>query len=417
MTPADVEALTSPAGRDLLAALPPYAAQDALRLGESLRAQGHDPGLIALALTQSRLRARADQLDKLGDRAGRLLLTPDGLEQATRPVLAARHAARFTAAGVGQVLDLGCGLGLDALAFADAGLDVTAVDADPATAALAAHNLAGHPGARVRCSTAEQVVGELDPGASRGAELGVWFDPARRTPGRTDSTGRTRRVFALDQISPAWEFVLATARSVAATGAKLSPGFPHARVPQGAEAEWVSYDGEVLECALWWGPLATSPGRVATVIGRNGIAHRIVEADTAVDRFADGGDAAPPAAGSFLYDPDRAVVRAGLVGVLAARTGGRELGPDAGYVVSGQRVDVPWARRFVVLETLPATPKAIRAWARAAGVGRLTLKKRGSALDPDRLRRSLKLDGSGAEGVVVLTSDGGRQLAVAVRPD
>lgn len=424
MTLQDVEALTSPAGRDLLAALPPYAADDALRLGESLRAQGHDPGLIALALTQSRLRARAN---KLGDRATELLLTPDGLEQATRPALAARHAARFVAAGVERILDLGCGLGLDALAFVDAGLEVTAVEADPATASLAAHNLAGHPGARVVRGTAEQVVAGLSATDTHAdtdtdARLGVWFDPARRTPGRTDATGRTRRVFALDQISPPWEFVLATAASVAATGAKLSPGFPHARVPDGAEAEWVSYDGEVLECALWWGPLATSPGRVATVIGRDGVAHRIVEADAGRDTGRDTGagsgfDAGPPVAGSFLYDPDRAVVRAGLVGVLAALTGGRELGPDAGYVVSGQRVDVPWARRFVVLETLPATPKAIRVWARAAGVGRLTLKKRGSALDPDRLRRSLKLDGSGAEGIVVLTSDAGRQLAVAVRPD
>lgn len=412
LTPADVELLTSGAGRALLDALPPYAEQDALRLAESLRGQGHDPRLIGLALTQARLRARAD---KLGDRADRLLLTPDGLEQATRPALAARHAARFVAAGVHGILDLGCGLGLDALAFADAGLEVTAVEADPATAALAADNLAGHPAVQVVLDTAERAVDSLEARACDG--LGVWFDPARRTPGRTDATGRTQRVFALDQISPSWEFVLATVQSVPATGAKLSPGFPHSRVPTGAEAEWVGFDGEVLECALWWGPLATSPGRSATVIGRDGVVHRILQADAESERVRDASDAGPPVAGDYLYDPDRAVVRAGLVGALTARTGGRELGPGAGYVVSTQQVDVPWARRFVVLESLPATPKAVRQWGRQAGVGRLTLKKRGSSIDPDRLRRSLKLDGSGAEGVIVLTSAGGRQIAVAVRPD
>lgn len=425
MTPADVDLLTSPAGRELLAALPPYAADDALRLGESLRAQGHDPDLIALALTQSRLRAKA--VDKLGPRGTTLLLTADGLEQATRAVLAARHAARYVAAGVEQVLDLGCGLGLDALAFADAGLDVVAVEADAATAALATHNLGVHAGVRVVTGTAEHVLaGALEPQRLvSGPRRGVWFDPARRTPGRTDATGRTRRVFSLDAMSPPWEFVLETAAAVPATGAKLSPGFPHARVPDGAEAEWVSFAGEVLECAVWWGPLATSPGRSATVIGRDGVTHRVVADDgrdasevlQGARRDVDAAGGIGPDAGSFLYDPDRAVVRAGLVGALAAATGGRELGPDAGYVVSGQRVEVPWARRFVVLDTLPATTKAVRSWARAHRVGRLTLKKRGSALDPDRFRRGLKLGGAGGEGIVVLTSDAGRQIAIAVAPD
>ena len=98
---------------------------------------------VAAALTQARLRARAAA--KLGPRSGELLLTADGLEQATRPRLAALHARRFVDAGVREVWDLGCGLGLDAAAFADAGLRVLAVDADEATAALAAENLRGRP--------------------------------------------------------------------------------------------------------------------------------------------------------------------------------------------------------------------------------------------------------------------------------
>ncbi|MDO5711096.1 MAG: class I SAM-dependent methyltransferase, partial [Micrococcales bacterium] len=399
----DVALLTSPAGLALAAALPPYADADALGLAQRLRAQGHDPDLIALTLTQSRLRARAT--GKLGVLADRLLLTPDGLEQATRPALAARHAARFVAAGVERVLDLGCGLGLDALAFAQAGLFVDGVDADPATAALAAHNLASHPGARATAGPAEQALAGLRRDPKR---LGVWFDPARRTPGRTDAIGRTRRVFALDQISPSWEFVRQTAMAVPATGAKLSPGFPHASIPPDSEAEWVSFDGEVLECALWWGQLVERPGRSATVLRRDGSAFRIWQAELpGLDRSVSPGDVTsgrPPAPGDYLYDPDRAVVRAGLVGALVARTGGAQIGPDAGYVVSPDCLDVPWARRFVVLETLPATSKAIRAWARATGTGRMTIKKRGSRIDPDRLRRSLKLDGSGTEATIVLTA-------------
>lgn len=433
MTLADVELLCSPAGRALLEQLPDYDASQALALGERLRRQGHSPELVAAAMTQARLRARARA--KLGEPARQMLLTADGLEQATRPALAARHAQRYVDAGIGHVVDLGCGLGLDAMAFAAAGLSVEAVDADPATAALAAHNLRDLPGVSVRCARAQDVA---MPGA--GAAVGVWFDPARRTPGRTDASGRTRRLFALDQLSPPWEFVVATAAAVPATGAKLSPGFPHGRIPDGAQAQWVSLDGEVLECALWFGPLAPTPGRIATVLRGDAVVGEVTGAgrvaggaragegaderadEREVDGAAVGGagglDAAGlPRPGAWLHDPDRAVVRAGLVGALAAATGGVELGPGSGYVVTDGPVGVPWARRYAVLETLPADAKAIRAWARRSGVGRVTLKKRGSSVDPDRLRRSLTLGGTGAEGTLVLTSTGGRQIAVAVRAD
>ena len=84
-----------------------------------------------------------------------MFFTRDGLEQATRPVVADQHAQRFVAAGVRRVVDLGCGIGSDALAFVRAGLEVVAVERDPDTAAVAAANLAGR--AEVRCADAEEV--------------------------------------------------------------------------------------------------------------------------------------------------------------------------------------------------------------------------------------------------------------------
>jgi predicted RNA methylase len=45
---------------------------------------------------------------------------------------------------------MGCGIGSDAMAFARAGLEVVAVEVDPATAAVARANLAGH--AEVICA-------------------------------------------------------------------------------------------------------------------------------------------------------------------------------------------------------------------------------------------------------------------------
>ena len=408
MSVADARWLTSPQGRDTLAALPPYRESEALPLGERLRKQGLEPAHVAAALTQARLRERAR--DKLGAQAERLLLTPDGLEQATRPRVADRHAHRFAEAGVHTVWDMGCGLGSDALAFARAGIAVHAVEADEATAALAAANLAGLAGVRVSHAQAQDVLPTATDAA--GAATGVWFDPARRTPGHTDSLGRTRRTFGLDQLSPSWEFVQEIAASGAPVGAKLSPGFPRRRRPTGAQAQWVSLDGEVLECALWWSALARTPGCTALVL-RGESAHEVTAVDGAVRPVG----SRPPRAGQWLYDPDRAVVRAGLVDALAAATDGAELGPDAGYVVAEQAVDVPWAQRYMLEQVLPATPKIVRAALRAEGIDQVTIKKRGTPVDPDAFRAKLRLPArGGTPGVLVLTRTPRAAVTLLVRP-
>ena len=410
-----LEQLLSPQGWALLESLPPYDEAASLALGAALRDAGYPPDLVAAAFTQSRLRARARA--KLGDFADGMLFTPDGLEQATRWELAARHAGRYRAAAVTHVWDLGCGIGADAMALAALGLAVTAVDTDPATAAIAGVNLRHFPDALSRRADAAEVAGQIDP------RDGAWFDPARRLPGVTDPRGRTRRTVRLQDLSPAFATILDTAARVPATGAKLSPALAHSAIPPGCEAQWTSYAGEVLECALWWGPLVARPGRSALVLrpaspSRHAAEHLVSETD------ADpaGGGLGPvasrlPTAGDWLWDVDRAVLRAGLVGALTAATGGAELSHGVGYVVAGAPADVGYARRYRVLDALPLQLKAVRAWLRARGVGRLVIKKRGVSLDADQLRRDLRLDGDGDELTCVLTRVGGRQAFIAVAPD
>ncbi|HEX8768680.1 MAG TPA: class I SAM-dependent methyltransferase, partial [Jatrophihabitans sp.] len=146
------------------------------------------PELATAALTQANLRAAARA--KFGSLAGQLLFTADGLEQATRIEVADHRAARFARAGLGSVLDLCCGIGSDALAFARAGLRVSGIERDPATAALAMANTAGRP---VRIST-----GSAEQADWRSAES-VFLDPSRRS-----ARGRT---FDPAGYSPSFEFV------------------------------------------------------------------------------------------------------------------------------------------------------------------------------------------------------------------
>lgn len=406
MTPALLARLLSGEGAALLASLPPYDDAAAFTLGDRLRAEGFDADLVAAALTQSRLRARAEQ--KFGEAAGHLLFTVDGLEQATRRQIAQLHARRLADSGARHVFDLGCGVGADARAFAIAGLRVTAVDADEVTAGVADFNLRPFEHARASCDLAENVV---VPGSQRARDAAVWMDPARRTPGVSDIHGRTRRTFRLDQLAPSWELVRDVCARTATAGVKLSPSFAHAQIPPGTQAQWTSYDGEVLECVLWWNDAAWDRGRSAVVVSDQ-FAYEVLERDAA---GANPEHARLDRLHGFLYEADRAVIRAGLSGALVRRVDGAELDTGIGIVSSPRDVIVPWAKKYAVSEAIPFNLKALRSWVRDHRIGRLTIKKKGASVDPDQLRRQLRLRGDN-EATILVTRVGGAQAVLMLVP-
>jgi hypothetical protein len=393
----DLEGISTLLTRDgwaLLESLPPYDEATAISLGERLRREGHSPTLVAAALTQSRLRAAGHA--KFGPFADGMLFTPTGLEQATRFAVAARHAQRFSAAGLERVADLGCGIGADSMALAGLDREVLAVERDEVTAAVATVNLRHWPETVVRCEDATTT--EL------GGYGGAFVDPARRT-----ASGK--RLFHPQEGSPPFGFVLDLARRMPGVGLKTAPGIPHHLVPEGAEAQWVSVDGDVVEAGLWFGVLAREGiRRSALVLDSEGGAVEVND-DGLVDRE-------PPdvaEVGQVLYEPDGAVIRSGLVGQVAACVGGHLIDPTIAYVTADRRVTTPLASAYAVEEVFPFQLKTLRTWLRDRGVGRLTIKKRGTAVDPDQLRRQLRLTGDG-EQTIVLTRVSGRQSVLAVRP-
>lgn len=401
--------LGTAAGREALAALPGPEDSGVFALSTRLRSAGYSAEHVAALLTQRELRARA--ATKFGEFAADLLFTRDGLEQATRLELAATHAQRFAAASLATVHDLGCGIGIDAVTLSVLGVTVHAIDADPVTAAVADINLRPWPDSRARVGLAEDFVPSADPGRDR---TGVWSDPARRVPGVADHAGRTRRVVRLEEMSPSWSTVCAIAASVPATGAKLAPGFPHERLPAGSEAQWTSWNGDVLECAIWWGPLVRVPGRTARVMSTSARPAEVDEsmADPRVPHASSLADV-----GAWLYEPDRAVVRAGLTGAVTGPTGGLEVEAGLGYVLGSRAIDLPFARRFEVREAMPFTVKGLRSWLRERGVTGATIKKRGVRLDEERLRRDLRIGrgaGDGEQATVVLTRIAGRAVALVL---
>ncbi|MET3901528.1 class I SAM-dependent methyltransferase [Paenarthrobacter sp. 4246] len=390
-------------GWELLASLGPYREADAFSTNADLRKAGHSAELVAAVLTQSRLRTRAEA--KFGEFARQMLFTQAGLEQATRLNVAARHAERFAKAGISHVADLGCGLGADSMAMASMDISVTAVEMDETTAACATINLIPFPHATVVHSDATSV--ELD-----GID-GVWLDPARRTT----STSGTKRIWDPEAFSPPLSFVEKLAATGRAIGVKMGPGIPHDSVPSGCEAQWVSVGGDVTEVTLWFNGVAR-PGvrRAALVIGSQGAAEI-----TSGEDFDAGPAAAVGPVEGFLYEPDGAVIRAGLVADIAERLGGHLVDEHIAYICAPELHDTPFARAYKVLEVMPYNVKALKAWVKSNGITVLDIKKRGTAVTPEELRKQL-LPAKPSKGkdaktaTLVLTRIGEERVAVVVEP-
>jgi SAM-dependent methyltransferase len=389
----DLEAfgwLLTEEGQEVLAAavaLGPALDDDPLAAHESLRrtSPGTPAPRLAVALSQASLRRAA--VAKFGDLAARMYFTPEGLEQATRLPVARHRAARVQAFGAPSVVDLGCGIGGDLVALASVGVTTAGVDLDPERVAVASANLdALGLGGAVQVADATSV--DHRP-------FGVAFaDPARRS-----ARGRS---FTTDAWSPPWSFV----ESLLARDAcvKTAPGIPRSLVPADVEAEWVSDRGEVKEAALWSGRLATCARR-ATVIADGGLATLTEEDDPG---------APVRAVGEFLYEPDGAVIRAGLVTAVAAGVDGGLVDEHLAYVTSDASYRSPFARGYRVLEELPYREKQLRAALRERNVGRLTIKKRGVDVVPEQLRKRLALTGD-EEAVIVLTRVAGEGTCLLVQ--
>ncbi|WP_447643458.1 THUMP-like domain-containing protein [Nocardioides zeae] len=161
---------------------------------------------------------------------------------------------------------------------------------------------------------------------------------------------------------------------------------------------------------MLWSPHLAVVRRRATVLRAEGLATLTEEDDP-----YDGVERPVRAVGRYLYEPDGAVIRAGLVTAVAGAVDGGLLDEHIAYVTSDAGFRTPYAATYEVLEELPYREKALRAALRERGVGRLTIKKRGVDVVPEQLRKRLALRGD-AEATVVLTRVAGEGTALLVRP-
>ncbi len=359
------QTLLTPEGQAALASAQELRPSEESFLPHFNRLHKRYPAALAKAALETvLLRARA--AGKFS-RAASMYFTREALEQASGEMIARYRAERFAA--FGRVGDFCCGIGGDTIGLSGRG-EVTAVDLDALRLAMASENLDAY-GLRDRVTL---VRGDLLFMSLPPVEA-IFFDPARRSGGR-------RRLAVGDYQPP-----LATVRRwlphVPAVGVKLAPGVDRADLAEyDAEVEFLSVDGELKECVLWFGPLRTTARRATLLPGRHTLT---------TDASLSGTSLSPPLA--YVYDPDPAVLRAGLVTLLAERLAAHQLDPEIAYLTSDTLSATPFAESFRIEEALPFQLKRLRERLRALRVGRLTVKRRGSALDPDILVRQLRLSG------------------------
>lgn len=320
--------------------------------------------------------------------AEQMYFTRSALEQATSEIVAAWRAKRFRE--LDQVLDYGCSIAADTLQLARY-LPTIGLDIDMLRLAMAKANVAA---LQPRYSI-DFILADLRsylPLSLSGRSWGVFFDPSRRKEGK--------RIYSVEKYSPPLSVITNWLQKFPAMGVKISPGVRLEQLsPYQAEIEFVSQDGDLKEAVMWFGPLKTTLRRATVLPGGQTIEGT--------------GEQRSPLRSplNYLYEPDPAVLRAHLVGDLAAQLDAAQLDPDIAYLTAEKSINTPFARCWQIEDWFPFQLKRLRAYLRERQVGHVVVKKRGSPLEPEALIRQLKLKGDQSR-VVFLTHLAGHPIII-----
>ncbi len=372
MTLDDFTFLQSPAGGRWLAELAdtPISKHNQLQIASHLR-QEMEPARAQAVMETAVLRQKA--ITKFS-RAAQMFFTRPALEQSSSETIASYRAHRFADAGICRVADLGCGIGGDAIGMA-AHAHVIGVEMEPLRLAMAEANMRAYG----RELMFKPLLADFTTLSLPDVDA-LFFDPARRD-------ARGKRFFSVHAYQPPLRWIEGWKGGLP-TAVKISPGVDYNELPADAEVEFISVNGELKEAVLWYGSLRTHVERRATLLVSDNV-HTMTTTDMPGYIVA-----APPK--QFLYEPDNAIIRAHLVKQLAAQLDATKLDDEIAYLSSDEEMETPFARRFRIDDYFPFQLKRLRRYLRERDIGRVTIKKRGSPLEPEELRRRLRLRGERA---------------------
>jgi SAM-dependent methyltransferase len=298
----------------------------------------------------------------------KMYFTREAMEQATPWPVAEHRAKRFEESN--RIFDLGCSIGGDALALAGSA-PVIGLELNPLRAAMAKANAQA---LRADVSVVQADITELPLRIS--PDDAIFFDPARRTD--------QRRVYSIEDYQPPLSIFQDWLAHTDAVGVKISPGVKLEEIAElDCEVEFVSLDGDLKEAALWFGRFKTVERR-ATLL-KEGETYTLTATERPDLPFSE------PRA--YIYEPDAAVLRSGLVQTIGSQLDAAQLDPEIAYLTADSLNVTSFARAWPVEGWMPFQLKRLRAALRERNIGRVTVKKRGSPIVPEELIQQLKLEG------------------------
>lgn len=342
-----------------------------------------DEDLVRAALQVHEGRQRAAGLLP---NAEQLWLTRVGLEQCTALEVATHKAKRFS--NCDSVFDLCCGVGVDASAMAEH-TKVTAMDAAAAMCLRTEWNAAvwnRTDNVQTQCAD----VTELDWSAKV-----VHVDPDRRA-----ETDRPTKRLELYQPDLVWMQQLTL--KAAGGGIKISPASNFLQKFPGCEIELISLKGECREATVWFGSMAGEHAFRATALpSGESISADPLSAWTNV----------VPAVAEYIFDPDPAIVRSGLIDVMGEQYSMQRLDAEEEYLTSAECVTSGFVTAFRVETVLSGNIKDLKQYLRKDPSTHYEVKCRRIPTNADIVRRQLPT-GSAAPRVIFFARIGGRSAIV-----
>jgi hypothetical protein len=387
--------LLSPAGQDVLDAAVRLEPREVDFLAHLQALSRRFPRQLASAALEIAI-LRREALTKFPF-ADQLYFEREALEQASSYEISTYRAERYR--DYKHVADLGCSVAADTLALGTIaptlGLDRDALRLRMAQANLRALQL------DARVSLLQADLNDPLPFSPR-AGLALFFDPGRRLDGR--------RAHSTRHYQPSLRVIDGWLPRFPDLGVKISPGVDLDEIRgYDCEVEFISLKGELKEAVLWFGALKSAARRATLLPGRHTLS--AVEASPQQEV-----EAHPPISEPrrYLYEPDPAILRAGLVRPLGDQLDACQMDADIAYLTGDELRATPFTRVWQVESWMPFNLKRLRDYLRERDVGQVVVKKRGSPLEPEELSRKLRLKGEKSR-TLFLTHLRGEHIVVVTK--